>query len=132
MLAPKDGRHTIHSYYTTCPESPDGSRVIYFASSAADGQSGDVVMRDRASGEEKVLVSNLKVEDAHRVACQQWVSNGSRVVFHGQRGEEWFVGCVDLDTMKERTLATGQLGHDLGNRSTSRRERSRPCSSSTR
>jgi hypothetical protein len=108
-VAPQDGRHTIHSYYTTTPESPDGGKVILFASSSPDGHVGDVVIRDRASGKETVIVSNLKVEDAHRVACQQWVSNGKRVVFHGQRNEEWFVGCVDLDTMKERVLATGQL-----------------------
>jgi hypothetical protein len=109
VVSPGDGRHTIHSYYTTCPESPDGRKVIFFASRTPEGELGDVVVRDRISGEEKALVTNLKVEDAHRVACQQWVSNGTRVVFHGQRGEEWFVGCVDLDTMKERVLATGQL-----------------------
>jgi hypothetical protein len=109
VVSPQEGRHSIHSYYTTCPESPDGHRVIFFASSSRNGEFGDVIMRDRASGAEKALVTGLKVEDAHRVACQQWVSGGSRVVFHGQRGEEWFVGCVDLDTMKDRTLAKGQL-----------------------
>jgi hypothetical protein len=108
-VSPQQGRHTIHSYYTTCPESPDGKRVLFFASSSRNGEFGDVIVRDRASGEEKAVVTGLKVEDAHRVACQQWVSGGSRVVFHGQRGEEWFVGCVDLDTMKERVLAKGQL-----------------------
>jgi hypothetical protein len=108
-VSPQDGRHTIHSYYTTSPESPDGRKLIFFASSAPDSHLGDVILRDRVSGEETALVTNLKVEDAHRVACQQWVSNGSRVVFHGQRNDEWFVSCVDLDTMKERALATGQL-----------------------
>ena len=109
VAAPKDGRHTIHSYFNTCPESPDGTRVLFYSSTAKDGHRGEVVIRDRKTGEEKVLATNINAEDAHRVACQQWVSGGKRVVFHGERDGEWFVGCVDLDTMKERVLARGQL-----------------------
>ena len=109
VVAPKDGRHTIHSYFNTCPESPDGRQVLFYSSTATNGHRGEVVIRDRKSGEEKVLATNINAEDAHRVACQQWVSGGKRVVFHGERGGEWFVGCVDLDTMKERVLARGQL-----------------------
>jgi len=107
--APQDGRHTMHSYFNACPESPDGSHVLFYASTARDGHRGEVCIRDRKTGEEKVLATNINAEDAHRVACQQWVSNGKRVVFHGERDKEWFVGCVDLDTMKERVLARGQL-----------------------
>ena len=109
VVAPKDGRHTIHSYFNTCPESPDGRFVLFYSSVAKDGHHGEVVMRDRTSGEEKVLATNINAEDAHRAACQQWVSGGKRVVFHGERDGEWFTGCVDLDTMKERILARGQL-----------------------
>ncbi len=107
--APKEGRHTIHSYFNTCPESPDGRHVLFYASTAKDAHHGEVVIRDRKTGEEKVLATNINAEDAHRVACQQWVSGGKRVVFHGERDGEWFVACVDLDTMKERILARGQL-----------------------
>ena len=109
VAAPKDGRHTIHSYFNTCPESPDGRSVLFYSSTAKDGHRGEVVMRDRATGVEKVLATNINAEDAHRVACQQWVSGGKRVVFHGERDGGWFVGCVDLDTAKERILARGQL-----------------------
>jgi hypothetical protein len=108
-VSPNQERHSMHSYFNTCPESPDGKWVLFFTSTAADGQHGDVRIRDRATGEERVLVKDLDVEDAHRVACQQWVSGGKRVVFHGQREGEWFVGCVDLDTGKERVLAHNQL-----------------------
>ncbi len=107
--APKEGRHTMHSYFNTCPESPDGKFVLFYSSTALDGHHGEVVIRDRASGEEKVLATNINAEDAHRVACQQWVSGGKRVVFHGERGGDWFTWCVDLDTMKERVLAKNQL-----------------------
>ncbi|MEO8497882.1 MAG: hypothetical protein ABI614_22675 [Planctomycetota bacterium] len=109
VVSTTDGRHTIHSYFNTCPESPDGRWVLYYASTAKDGHRGEVCIRDRHSGEEKVLATNITAEDAHRVACQQWVSGGKRVVFHGERDGQWFVGCVDLDTMQERVLARGQL-----------------------
>jgi hypothetical protein len=109
VAAPKEGRHTMHSYFNTCPESPDGRSVLFYSSTAADGHHGEVVVRDRQSGEEKVLATNINAEDAHRVACQQWVSGGRRVVFHGERNKEWNTWCVDLDTMKERVLARGQL-----------------------
>ena len=109
VAAPKEGRHTIHSYFNTCPESPDGRFVLFFSSTAKDGHHGEVCIRDRKTGEEKVLATNINAEDAHRVACQQWVSGGKRVVFHGERDGEWFVGCVDLDVGKERILARGQL-----------------------
>ncbi len=108
-VAPMEGRHTIHSYFNTCPESPDGKFVLFYSSTAKDGHHGEVVIRDRASGEEKVLATNINAEDAHRVACQQWISGGKRVVFHGERSGEWFTWCVDLDTMKERILAKNQL-----------------------
>ena len=109
VAAPKDGRHTIHSYFNTCPESPDGRFVLFYSSTAKDGHHGEVCIRDRQTGEEKVLATNINAEDAHRVACQQWVSGGRRVVFHGERDGGWFVGCVDLDTGKERLLARDQL-----------------------
>ena len=108
-VSPQDGRHTIHSYFNTCPESPDGRFVLFYSSSARDGHHGEVCVRDRKTGEEKILATNINAEDAHRVACQQWVSGGRRVVFHGERDGEWFVGCADLDTAKERVLARGQL-----------------------
>ena len=106
---PKGERHTIHSYFNTCPESPDGRWVLFYSSTANDGHHGDVCIRDRKTGEEKILATNINAEDAHRAACQQWVSGGKRVVFHGERDGEWFVGCVDIDTAKERILARGQL-----------------------
>jgi hypothetical protein len=108
-VAPKDGRHTMHSYFNTCPESPDGTRVLFYSSTAKDGHHGEVVVRNRKTGEERVLATNINAEDAHRVACQQWVSGGKRVVFHGERDGEWNTWCVDLDTMKERVLAHSQL-----------------------
>jgi len=108
-VSPQAGRHTMHSYFNTCPESPDGRFVLFYSSTAKDGHRGEVCIRNRETGEEKVIATNINAEDAHRVACQQWVSGGKRVVFHGERDGEWFVGCVDLDSGKERVLAQGEL-----------------------
>lgn len=109
VVSPPPGRHTIHSYFNTCPESPDGRHVLFYASTATNAHRGEVLMRNRQTGAETVLATNLNAEDAHRVACQQWVSGGQRVVYHAERGGEWFVGCVDLATKQERVLARGQL-----------------------
>lgn len=101
-------RHTIHSYFNTSPESPDGRWTLFFASTVANGEHGEIVIHERASGQERVLVRNVSAEDAHRVACQQWVSGGKRVVFHDERNGQWVVAAVDLDTMQERVLAHGR------------------------
>jgi len=75
-------RHTMHSYYVCNPESPNGRRVLYYASSAANGYVGDLCTLERRTGRETVLARNVHVEDAHRAACQQWISGGRRVAFH--------------------------------------------------
>lgn len=103
------GRHTIHSYFNTCPESPDGTKVVFFSSTDPTGETGDVVIRDRATGDETTIARDIHVEDAHRVACQQWVSGGRRVVYHGQRGDDWLVWVYDLEKGRERELARDRL-----------------------
>ena len=108
-VAPGAERHTVHAYFNTCPESPDGQRIVFFSSTTPDAQRGDICLRDRVTGVERVLVKDLGAEDAHRVACQQWASQGRRVVFHGERGGDWFVGAVDVESGRERVLAPGRL-----------------------
>src|SRR5687768_6183300 len=104
-LSDTPGRHTIHTYYLTNPESPDGSKVLYYTSTTRDGHRGDLVVRDRASGKETVIARNIDTEDAHRGACQQWISNGRRVAYHDVKDGRWSVHVVDLDTLRDRTLA---------------------------
>jgi len=109
VVSPEVERHTMHSYFNTCPESPDGRRVLFFASKTRDGHHGDICVRDRVSGEERVLARDLYVEDAHRVACQQWMSGGKRVAFHSERNGDWCVTVVDLASGQERILTHGQM-----------------------
>lgn len=105
LAAGEAERHTIHTYFNTCPESPDGRWVLYFTSTTSEGHLGDVCIRERATGRERVLARNVNTEDAHRAACQQWVSGGRRVAFHDVRDGRWLVAVVDVNTGRERILA---------------------------
>jgi hypothetical protein len=110
-VLPEENRHSVHSYYTASPESPDGRWVLMYTSTTRDGGRGEIWIVERASGEHKVLARDVIVEDIHRAACQQWVSGGRRVAYHDCRDGTWVVVCVDIDTQKERVLAKGrQLG----------------------
>jgi hypothetical protein len=100
--------HSIHSYSNTSPESPDGRRVLFFRSEAADAHRGEICLVERETRKPRVLASDLIVEDAHRVACQQWLSGGRRVLFHDKRDDEWVVVSVDIKTGDEEILARGR------------------------
>jgi hypothetical protein len=104
-VSAKPGRHTMHSYYVANPESPDGKRVLFFASTHPAGHVGEVVMLDRATGKETVLAENVHSEDAHRAACQQWLSSGKRVAFHEAVGKRWRVVVVDTATLAKTVVA---------------------------
>lgn len=108
-VAPDAAGHTIHSYFNTCPESPDGRHVLFFASTAKNGETGEIRMRERATGKETVLAADLRVEDAHRVACQQWLSKGRRVSYHSERDGEWVTTVVDVASGQSRELARDRL-----------------------
>lgn len=100
-----DAAHSIHFYYTSGPESPDGRWVLYYHSRSASGQTGELHIRDRRSGEVRALAGIQAIEDAHRVACQQWISGGRRVVFHDYRDGQWIVAMVDTETGRETLIA---------------------------
>jgi Tol biopolymer transport system component len=103
--------HTIHSYSNTCPESPDGRYVVFYASTTSEAHEGELRILERATGHERVIVREVIVEDAHRVACQQWVSDGQQVAFHDVRDGQWLVAVVDVETGRERVVARDrQLG----------------------
>ena len=103
--------HSIHCYFNTSPESPDGRWVLLYRSATADSHRGEVCIVERESGSLRVLSEDVLVEDAHRVACQQWVLGGRRVVFHDLRDGEWIIASVEVETGAEQVLARGrQLG----------------------
>lgn len=103
--APAETGHAIHAYFNACPESPDGTRVLYYASAAADGGAGEVVVLDRASGARRVIARVALVEDAHRAACQQWSDGGRSVAWHDCRKGHWMVLAAPAAGGSERILA---------------------------
>ena len=103
-------RHSIHAYFNTSPESPDGRWLLYYASTTPDGHRGRIILHERATGKEETLADNLSVEDAHRAACQQWLSGGQRIAFHTVSDSgECAVHVVDLATRDAKIVATGRL-----------------------
>jgi len=103
-VCPPADRHTIHAYFNVCPESPDGRWVLFYASATDDSQQGELRLVERATAQETRLIDGLETEDAHRAACQQWISGGRRVAFHNVRQGRWSVAVVDMDTRRVRTL----------------------------
>lgn len=106
------GRHTIHSYYLTNPESPDCAKVLFFVSTQASGEAGDIHVLDRTTGMETVISRNVTCEDAHRAACQQWTLNGRAIAYHDVRDGKWGVYVVGPEGEKtialDRQLAFGR------------------------
>lgn len=100
-----EGRHTLHSYYLTNPESPDGKYVLFFASTDSQGQLGEVRILERATGKEIVLADQVHTEDAHRVACQQWLAGGRYVAFHEVVNQHWRVVVINVATHQKTVVA---------------------------
>lgn len=98
-------RHSIHSYYVANPESPDGKHLLFFTSTLPSAYIGEIRIRERATGTETVLAENVHVEDAHRVACQQWLSGGKHVAYHEVVDKKWRVMVVDVATRKKTIIA---------------------------
>ncbi len=98
-------RHSIHSYYVANPESPDGKRVLFFTSTHPASYIGEVRIIERATGKETVLAENVHTEDAHRVACQQWLAGGRLVAFHEVVDKKWRVVVVDVATLEKKIIA---------------------------
>lgn len=104
-------RHTIHSYFNVCPESPDGRYVVFYASKTPSSETGEIILRNRETGKEETIATNIETEDAHRAACQQWMQGGKTVVYHNHSKGVWTVYAYDVETKQTRTLATErQLG----------------------
>ena len=114
-LTTQPGRHTIHSYYVANPESPDGKKVLFFASTDPAGYVGRIVVMERATGAETVLAEDVHTEDAHRAACQQWLCGGKRVAWHEVVGKRWRVVVADMQTGAKTVVAEDhQVGFGRG------------------
>lgn len=98
-------RHSIHAYFNASPESPDGKRIVFFTSTTAEGESGEIRLLDRASGTETLVAEGVVAEDAHRAACQQWLNGGKTIAYHELRDGHWRVLAYDVATKATKVLA---------------------------
>ncbi|MFT5465212.1 MAG: Tol biopolymer transport system component [Verrucomicrobiales bacterium] len=108
LFGPNAPFHSIHTYFNTSPESPDGRWILFFRSTDPEAQIGDIYAAGMDYGEMRPIAKGVETEDGHRVACQQWVLGGRAVLFHDLRDGEWVVVLVDMRTLNERILATGR------------------------
>lgn len=98
--------HSIHSYYLTCPESPDGRFVLFYVSTTREGHTGELRIRERATGQERTLATAINTEDAHRAACQQWLAGGAKIGFHHVTSEgDWQVRVIDVESGRDQVAA---------------------------
>lgn len=74
MRVSADDKGAIHNYYDVCPESPEGTRVVYFAFDGVPPSPGTVMVAGR-EGSEARGVARANHGSAHRAARQQWVDN---------------------------------------------------------
>src|SRR5262249_17676191 len=108
-------RHTMHTYYLLNPESPDGRKVLFFASTDPAGHVGQICILDRQTGTETVLADDVHTEDAHRVALQQWTASGTAVAYHEVVDKRWRVVVIDIETRNKKIVAKDrQLGFGRG------------------
>ena len=103
--APHVHRHVIHSYFHTIPECPEGKYLVYYTSDAPSGERGDLRIQERSTGKETIIAEGLVTEDAHRVACQQWVNHGKTIVYHNLSEGIWRVLAYCMETKATKVLA---------------------------
>lgn len=101
-LAVPSENHSLHSYFNTSPESPDGKQVLFFLSPQTDALHGDLCLFDRENGGIRVLESAIEV--AHRQANQQWVCGGKFIVYMVLESEKWKVIRLDPKSMKREVM----------------------------
>ncbi len=63
-------QHTIHAYFNTPPESPEGRWVLYFASVISEGHIGDLHIAEQGTGQVRILARNVTNEQIKtRLLC---------------------------------------------------------------
>ena len=122
-----DDHHSIHAYFNTSPESPDGRQVLFYASTTAKGYDGEDPHPEARWARKPCWPRGVAVEDAHRAACQQWVSGGG--ASSSQPPPERRVGGDRRGRPDRRPSAF--LAKDGNSRSANRPTTSCPCTART-
>ncbi len=95
--------HTMHSYFDICPESPDGTRLVFARFGADITKPADICVSDIRTGE--ILVA-AQAENAstHSGAFQQWLSNDEILYVSNRMGDNKATNIVSLETHSQTRL----------------------------
>jgi len=104
----------MHAYIDICPESPDGSKITYFAFEGKVPGWGRVMVASRDGSNPKYISGRIKGHD-YDGTRQQWKDNEH--VIYGIEDEDFSV--IYRLTDKPSRKVTGQIGmisepHDYG------------------
>ena len=73
VISQTDG-HAIHSYFDTCPESPNGKKIVCFLYEHSAPGFGHVIVADR-DGSNMVSVGERIFGNAHDAVRQKWIDD---------------------------------------------------------
>lgn len=118
---------SVHAYYDICPESPDGTRVVYFRFEGDAPGTGDIVMHERRGGRHQVIGRSPR-GTAQAGARQQWAGrervlwsevdeSGPCVMVYDLPGNalhEFAGACDTFSPAQNRTLYHSNLLRQLG------------------
>ncbi len=98
-------KESKHSYFDLCPESPDGTKVIYFQYDNGAPGEGRIVICS-ADGKKPVNVPFTCYGNSHNVAAQQWINN-DKVVFQFLEDNETYCGVYSISEGAFRKVSGG-------------------------
>jgi len=104
------GAPAIHAYFDLCPESPDGSRVVYFEYIEGPPGRGRVVVASR-DGSAPVVVGEAKHGNAHVGAMQQWLDDETVAYSDGGRS---ILAAADGSSRRELPAGVRMFSPDGG------------------
>lgn len=99
VISRTDG-HAIHNYFDTCPESPDGKKIIYFLYEHAVPGFGNVIVANR-DGSNMVKVGERTPGNAHDAARQMWIDDAT-IAYSSET--KWETYIVNLNDNSQRTI----------------------------
>ncbi|MFG0247451.1 MAG: hypothetical protein ACF8OB_01085 [Phycisphaeraceae bacterium JB051] len=104
---PNQQVHSLHAYFNCCPESPDGQWIVLFVSDQADAHVGNLWLINRHNQQTILIQEQVHVEDAHRQAMQQWVSDGKYLVYMSEQNGRWQIKRFEMQTRKLTVIHDG-------------------------
>lgn len=105
--SPVNAMEHLHAYFDTCPESPDGKRLLILEFQDTAPGLGTLIVGPTGEKDAWVRVGRQMYASAHEAASQQWINNQTVLAFGPGRDNSSQV--IDIETGTVRILA-GRVG----------------------